>query len=249
MDECTHLLLVDDDPAAGSRCELVGVTAESAVCYIRHGVNLAENRACQERLACPEEMEVDGVLDDLGKPGIKSRCRNGPSSGTLGHQDDIAGPRLAPGGEVVCNPDCTHATGHAGAKDHVATDPEGGTRDKGYSHRLPDRADPCRVVKDLCDVSVVCHVDVREKEERACTHDVDIPESCPRDVETREEREVGETRVHPVNGADQERGYPALARGYPDSACIVHLVHSDRCRRLPDDPCYLAVSKEITGSP
>ncbi len=88
-------------------------------------MDAGEGVASNQSLACPEEVEVDRLLDDLREPGVDSGGGDRPAAGALGHQEDVAGGDLLAGGEVAGDTDGADAAGHPGTKDHVPADTQG----------------------------------------------------------------------------------------------------------------------------
>lgn len=239
LDEFPEVRLVDDDPAVRGLGHLVNVAPQSAVGDVGHGVDMGEGRALQEGFAGLEEVEVDRLLDDCGVAEVQ-RCRgDGAAARARSHEEDVAGPRLLPGGEVVGDADRPDAPGHPVAEDHVPADAEGRTRDERNAHCLGDGGDACRVVEDLGHVAVVGHVDVGEEGDGFCAHHVGVTQGRPCHVESGEEGEVGEAGVHAVDGGDDV--FPVCSNG----PRVVHLVDADRYRRLSDDPRELPVSEKV----
>ncbi len=192
------------------------------------------------------------MLHDLGVSVIQCSSGNRSPSCTLGHQDHVSRPGFAPGGDVRGNPYCTDTACHAGTEHHVTPDTERGTGDQRDSHRLPYRTDPCSIVKYLGHVTAVCHVNVREEEDRTGAHDIDIPHRGSRDMEPCEKWKIREPRMHPVHRADDFEFRVALDTRHPgdrDHTPIVHLVHPNRGPGMPNDPGNLPVGKEIACTP
>ena len=216
------------------------VPAETPVGHVGHGVDRVEDRALDERFAGIEELEVDGPVNDLGVPRVERGRRDGAAAGPLGHEQYIPGCKAAPRREVACHADGADATGHSRTEDHVAADAERRARDERDADRVADSRDAGGVFEDFGDIAVVGDVDVREEENGASAHDVDVPERGPGRVEPGEEREVREAGVHAV-----DRTADVLVAG-ANRARVVHLVDPDLRRGRADDPGDLAVGEEIT---
>ncbi len=200
---------------------------------------MREHLRLDQRSAGFQEMQIDRLLHHVSIPRIQSGRRDRPAACSSRHQENIPRDRGSAGRHVICDTDHAHAARHPVAENHVPADSERRAGNERHAQSVRDRRDPCRVVEQFRHVTVVCDMHIRDQTYGSGAHHIHIAKRRPGRMESRKEREIRQTRVHPVHCCND------ILTVRLDDPAVIHLIDTDLCRGLPDHVSDLSVSVKV----